>query len=187
MTDPTERHRRHAADFSRIVAGVSDWDAPTPVKEWRARDVVGHLTEWLPGLLSRCGVDLPAGPSAADDPVAAWAHHAAAVQALLEDPERSARPIDAGPGGAGPVGEVVDRLYTDDVYLHAWDLARASGQADGHDPVTDQRIHDGMQGIADVIRDSGQFGEQQPVPDDATGTERLMAFLGRDPRWSPPS
>jgi len=184
MTDAAERHRTRAVDFGRIVAGIHDWDAPTPVAEWRARDVVGHLVDWLSGLLSHGGIHPPPGPSAADDPAAAWTHHAAAVQALLDDPERSAQPFDAGPGGTGPVGEVIDRLYTNDVYFHAWDLARASGQDDGHDAEADAATYAEMLGIEDLIRGSGQFGDQQPVPDHATGTERLMAFLGRDPRWS---
>ena len=39
-----ERYRQIAAAFSEAVAGVQDWDAATPVEEWRARDVVGHQT-----------------------------------------------------------------------------------------------------------------------------------------------
>ena len=38
-----------------------------------------------------------------------------------------------------------------------------------------------------MIQGSGQFGEQQPVPDDATTQERFFAFIGRDPRWTPPT
>ena len=38
-----------------------------------------------------------------------------------------------------------------------------------------------------MIRASGQFGQQQPVPDDASVQERFLAFIGRDPRWAPPA
>ena len=38
-TTPAERHRVAAATFGDRVRGVSDWDAPTPVEEWRALGV----------------------------------------------------------------------------------------------------------------------------------------------------
>ena len=67
-----ERYRQTAAMFSRTVDGVSDWDAPTPVAEWRARDVVGHLTTWLPGLVSGgSSVTFEPIPDAGSDPTAA--------------------------------------------------------------------------------------------------------------------
>ena len=45
-----EKHRIIAEGFTQRVLHVSDWDAPTPVKEWRARDVVGHLL-WIRDVL----------------------------------------------------------------------------------------------------------------------------------------
>ncbi|NHB84556.1 hypothetical protein G7085_07850 [Tessaracoccus sp. HDW20] len=45
------RHAELAARFAAIAEGVTDWDALTPVPEWRARDVVTHLVTWLPGFL----------------------------------------------------------------------------------------------------------------------------------------
>ena len=52
-------HDRIAARFTEVVDAVTDWDAPTPVPEWRARDVVGHLTTWLPGYLAGLGTPPP--------------------------------------------------------------------------------------------------------------------------------
>ncbi len=81
--DPAEEHRVVAGGFTERVRGVpaNGWDAPAPVPDWRARDVVRHLVEWFPAFL-RGGSDtvLPPGPSVDHDPVAAWAHHVAAVQ-----------------------------------------------------------------------------------------------------------
>ena len=38
-----------------------------------ARDVVGHLVEWVPGFLSHfAGISVADLPTATDDPVAAW-------------------------------------------------------------------------------------------------------------------
>ena len=79
----SERHRVAAQRFTEIVGQASDWDAPTSVAAWRARDVVGHLTSWLPGMLAGT-VELP--PAASDEhPADAWRAQTDAVQALLDD------------------------------------------------------------------------------------------------------
>ena len=69
---PAERHRQVAGLFTERVCGTRSWDAPSPVAGWAARDVVRHLTEWLPGFLaSAAGIELPRGPSVDENPVAA--------------------------------------------------------------------------------------------------------------------
>ena len=68
--------------------------------------------------------------------------------------------------------------------MHTWDLARASGQDDTLDEAECAEVLAGMQQMAPVIRASGQFGDQQPVADDASAQEKLIAFIGRDPHWS---
>ncbi|WP_277882470.1 hypothetical protein [Streptomyces xinghaiensis] len=35
-------------------------------------------------------------------------------------------------------------------------------------------------------RQYGAFGEPAPAPDGASEFERLLALIGRDPRWTPP-
>lgn len=186
-----ERADRYAAaadGFAARVAAVTDWDAPTPVAEWRARDVVGHLVGWLPGMLGGgSDVAFEPVPPADDDPVGAWAAFDAQVRAILDDPVRSALPHRNPHTGEQPVGAVVDGFFTPDVVFHTWDLARSNGLDDRLDPAFVHDAFTGMTSLAELIRSSGQFGEQQPEPADATEQERLMAFLGRDPRWTPPT
>ena len=91
-----DEHRQVAGTFSERVVGAADWDAPAPVDGWLARDVVRHLVTWFPGFLaSSSDVRLPAGPSVDDDPVGAWQSHAAAVQAVLDDPASAGKPAGA--------------------------------------------------------------------------------------------
>lgn len=89
--------------------------------------------------------------------------------------------------GENPVPVLIDRIFTGDVFFHTWDLARSSGQDDTLDADLVHEALLGMRAAEDVLRPSGQFGEQQPVPAGATEQEELFAFLGRDPRWSPPA
>jgi len=169
--------------FGAVVARVTDWDAPTPVADWRARDVVHHLTTWLPGFLAGCGVDLPAGVR--EDPVGSWKTQDAAVRELIA--ERGQDRIDHPMAGGGTLTEVLERIYVPDVFMHTWDLARASGQDDRLDPRRCTDMVQGMRSMEEMLRGSGQFGVQQPVPDDADPTDQLVAFIGRDPRWRPPA
>ena len=68
---PAEEHRWVSGEFTRRVEGVrpEGWDAPSPVREWKSRDVVRHLIEWSAAFLKNgAAVDLTSGPSVDDDP-----------------------------------------------------------------------------------------------------------------------
>jgi uncharacterized protein (TIGR03086 family) len=183
--EEAERHRRVAAAFTNRVRGTHDWDAPTPVAGWRARDVVDHLVTWFPGFLAAGEMTLPAGPSAADDPVAAWEHHAAAVQALV-DGDGAEEDFTHPHVGTMPLAHAVDRFYTSDVFMHTWDLARSTGQEDRLDPEECAALLEGMAPMEQVLRESGQYGPPVDVPEDAPVQDRLIGFIGRDPAWPPP-
>lgn len=182
---PAARHRVVAGELSRLVAGTRDWSAPAPVEGWTARDVVGHLVEWFPHFLSSGGVVLPDGPSVADDPVTAWQHHTDAVQALLE--QRGEEPFTHPHAGSHRLADAVDRFYSSDVFMHSWDLARASGQDARLDEDFAAGLLGGMTAMEDALRSSGHYGPAVPVAADAPVVDRLMGFIGRDPSWRPGS
>ena len=181
---PADRHRTTAADFTRLIEGTADWSAQTPVPEWRAGDVVDHLTSWLPGLMATCGIELPA---ATGDRAADFSAQTEAVQALLDDPEAAAAPVTIGSMGAQPLSVVIDNFYTTDVFLHGWDLARATGQEIELDTDSANSMHAGMSALGPALQASGQFGPSVPVPADDTPQRRLLGLIGRDPDWQPAS
>lgn len=147
-----------------------------------ARDVVGHLVEWLPGFLrAGAGIDLPKGPPVAEDPVAAWQVHTDAVQALLDDPSSADRMLSNPHIGELPVATAISQFYTSDVFLHTWDLARATGQDERLDPQRCAVMLEGMLPMDEVLRSSGHYGARVEVPADADAQTRLLAFIGRDP------
>ena len=183
---PAERHRQVAGLFTERVLRTREWAAPTPVPGWAARDVVRHLTEWFPALLAAgTGTDLARGPAVDDDPVGAWNVHQHAVQALLDDPATASRMFSHLQVGELPVDRAVDQFYTTDVFMHTWDLARATGQDDRLDPDFCAELLAGMEPMEDVMRSSGHFGERVPVPVGADPQARMLGFIGRDPEWKP--
>jgi uncharacterized protein (TIGR03086 family) len=181
---PAERHRAVSAGFGEHVGAVTDWDAPTPVDGWVARDVVAHLVDWFTGFLRSGGVDLPAGPAVADDPDAAWRWHCQGVQALL-DSAKADIPFIHPMAGTHRLADAVDRFYTADVFMHTWDLATAVGRAPNLDPEFAAKLVDGMASMDDVLRASGQYGPAVAVAAEADAVTRLAGFIGRDPAWSP--
>jgi len=69
------------------------------------------------------------------------------------------------------------------VFMHTWDLARATGQDDRLDPDFCAELLGGMEQMEQVIRSSGQYGPRVEVPPDADTQTRLLGFIGRDPFW----
>ena len=176
-----QRHRDTAAHFTLLVDGATDWDAPVPVEGWVARDVVGHLTAWLPEFLRGAGVEMAPVPA---DPVEAWHDHVAQVQTILDHPATPGRVLRNPHTGEMPLATAIDRIYTTDVFMHTWDLARATGQDDTLDPQACAELLAGMTPIEQMLRDSGQYGPRVAVPADADPQTQLISFLGRDPYWT---
>jgi uncharacterized protein (TIGR03086 family) len=184
MAGAADEHRRVAGAFTATVAGTSPtaWDNPAPPEGWVARDVVRHLVEWFPAFLQgAAGITLPAGPSVDDDPVGAWRNQTDAVQALLDDPAAAEREHDLPHIGTMSLGQAVDMIYTSDVFLHRWDLARATGQDETLDPDKCASMLEGMLPMDEALRQSGQYGPRVDVPADADAQTRLLAFTGRTP------
>ncbi|HEY3682976.1 MAG TPA: TIGR03086 family metal-binding protein [Streptosporangiaceae bacterium] len=184
---PAQRHREIAGVFTDRVHGTESWNVPAPVDGWAARDVVRHLTEWFHAFLaSGAGIELARGPSVDDDPVAAWRVHRDAVQAVLDDPETAHRELTNPHIGSLPLATAIDQFYTSDVFMHTWDLARATAQDDRLDPAFCAQLLAGMEGIEDIIRTSGQYGPRVEVPPESDPQTRLLGFIGRNPTWPTP-
>ena len=182
---PAERHREIGRAFTGRVRGTRSWDVPSPVAEWTARDVVRHLTEWFPSFLAAgSGIQLPAGPSVDDDPVGAWQAQCNGVQALLDDPATAGLVLSNPHIGEVPLDRAIDQFYTADVFMHTWDLARATGQDDRLDSGFCAALLAGMEPIEQVMRSSGQYGARVPVKDDADAQTKMLGFIGRDPDWT---
>ena len=182
--NPAEEHRSIAGTFTDRVRGVpaDGWDRPAPCEGWVARDVVAHLVEWFPGFLrAGTGIELPEGPPVSTDPVAAWQTHTDAVQAVLDDPSCADRKLSNPHLDELPLDTAISQFYTADVFLHTWDLSRATGQDEHLDPVRCAAMLAGMLPMDEILRSSGHYGPRVDVPEDSDAQTRLLAFIGRNP------
>ncbi|MFI8087746.1 TIGR03086 family metal-binding protein [Streptomyces sp. NPDC086080] len=88
-------------------------------------------------------------------------------------------------GGLDLPGEVAGAVAVDELVVHGWDLARATGQPYAPDPAALEVSHAFLQVAADEAeRGDGIFGPVVPVPQDAPLLNRTIGLSGRDPGWS---
>src|SRR5215471_8196759 len=168
MSETADRYRRVAGRFTERVNEVPDdaWDSPAPCERWVARDVVGHLVEWVPAfIVAGGGPTLPAGPSVDDDPAGAWATLNTALQSILDDPTASARQISHPQAGTHRLDDAIDTFVLGDVVVHTWDLARATGLDETLDAAMVHEMLVGMEPLDDMLRASGQYGPRVKVAD----------------------
>ena len=183
MSEAAERYRRAAAGFTRRVDAVTgtEWDRPSPCAGWVARDIVAHLTEWVPAFFRDAGGPPLPGPDEGVAPAQAWHDLDSALQAALDDPGMAAQVVRHPRAGEHRFDDAVGQFVLGDVLIHTWDLARAAGLDETLDP---ELVHDmlvGIEPLDSVLRSSGQYGPRVEAPPDADEQTMLIAFTGRKP------
>lgn len=194
MSTIAERYRAHADAFESRVAAVrpEQWENPSPCAEWTARDVVRHIVDMHGVMLRPLDRSLSAAPSVDEDPLAAFRAARADIEAVLADPALAGYE-SATPTGPLTAEEHIDQVISDDMVLHGWDLARATGQDDTMDPADVARLWAMTSAIPpellEKFRTPGAFGPgitvygpEVKVAEDAPLQDRLLGMIGRDPR-----
>ena len=184
MSEIADRYRRVADGFTRRANAVpaGAWDNPAPCDGWIARDIIGHLVGWIPPFLhDGAGVELPAGPSISIDPARAWSTMNDAIQALLDDPQQASGAFSHPQAGEHRLDDAIGMFILGDVLIHTWDLARATGLDENLEATEVAGMFEGMQGIDEMLRQSGHYGPKVEIDDGADLQSRLIAFVGRRP------
>ena len=90
-------------------------------------------------------------------------------------------------GGDSP-SSVVGLVAADELVVHGWDVARATGQPYDPEPAVLDAARSFLAMFASPDAPAGPevaFGPSQLVPDDAPPLHRVVALAGRDPGWAP--
>ncbi len=186
MANITEFHRRALEDTRSVVAGIDrvQWADASPCDGWDVRALLNHVVSgnlWAAELgsgrtIEEVGNRLD-GDVLGDDALAAYDASANAAAATFEAPGALDAPCAVS---YGPVpGSVYAGHRFIDVLIHGWDLATATGQDATLDPELVDAAYRLLQDQADMVRASGMFGEDVPVPVGVGPQTQLLAFIGR--------
>jgi len=186
-----EAFERAIASTAGVVKGVhtEQMSAPTPCTEWDVQALLNHVlgTLWLSeGLLgdrtprhALVPGGLPASDLRGDDATAAYAEASAAALAAASAGDALVR-THTTPLGEMP-GPALAGFTTLDIFVHGWDLARATGQSTDLDAgLAAHVLAFAQQTITDDTR-VPRIGPAVPVAADAPAIDRLVGFLGRQP------
>jgi uncharacterized protein (TIGR03086 family) len=189
VDDLVELHGRCGRRFAALVTGVGagQWHDDTPCSEWDVRRLVHHLLYeqvWVPPIFAGLTID-QVGDRFEGDLLGADASRWPGIVASSIDDAHAAV---AEPGaqeqtvhlsfGDVPGQEYVMQL-TADLAIHAWDLARATGQDSALDPDVVALLLPWTEANAAQLTGSGMFGQRLDVGPGAADDVRLLALLGR--------
>jgi uncharacterized protein (TIGR03086 family) len=172
----------HAGD---VIGGVrpDQLNDPTPCTKWDVRTLIGHSLGVVMNMgRGARGEELLANLDASilvDDIGAQFQAEAAATLAAWR-----ARGFDGEVNvGAGPMPvQAAISINLLDTATHSWDIARATGQReDLPDDVAAMVLGVCQSFVTDEIRGFAGFDPAVAMDDNATPTQKMVAFLGRMP------
>lgn len=195
-----------AARMARLAEGVGDerLGDPTPCPEYAVQELLAHVAGLSAAFRDAARKDFgpatgtPPGdmlPVLSDD----WRTE---LPKVLEELAAAWREPGAWEGNtqAGGVempAEVMGMVALNELVIHGWDLARATGQA--YEPsAEDLAVSEALltpeetapeEGASEEDAAAGEsvFGPVVPVPDDAPLLDRVVGLSGRHPDWRPPA
>jgi uncharacterized protein (TIGR03086 family) len=190
-TPPLDLHPL-ARQLKSLMYGVADETlaAPTPCAQWTVGDLLDHLMA-LSVAFTRAarGPDRAADGDPPPEPSAARLHPQwrsrlpGQLNGLADawaDPEAW-----TGTATVGGVTLPADRMGlfgANELTMHGWDLARATGQ----DFAADPRLLETLVGFLSQLPAAGTpglFGPVVPIDDEEALLDRAVALTGRDPAW----
>jgi uncharacterized protein (TIGR03086 family) len=178
-----------------LVTGVRDEQltAPTPCAETSLGDLLDHvdgLSLAFTATATKTPVEGGPGPSADASRLGPdWRSRIPQRLATLAAAwhEETAWEGMTQAGGLDLPAHVAGVVALDEVVVHGWDIARASGQTFGCEPSLLEAVYGFVRAAVDHHAQGtpGLFGRPVPVPDDAPFLDRVIGLTGRDPAWRP--
>lgn len=174
-----------ATELARLLAGVADdrLDAPTPCADWTLRDLLLHVDGFTVALSANARKEPPRrqpalGPDWRDTLPGQLAQLAAAWR------EESAWQGRVSAGGIEMSAEDSALVALEELVVHGWDVARATGQQLRVDDASLAGVERFLEVFgAQIESGQGPYGPAVPVPPTAPTLDRLVGRTGRDPAW----
>jgi uncharacterized protein (TIGR03086 family) len=177
-----------AEEMSALIAAVPDemLGRPTPCPAYRLGDLIDHVGGLALAFTAAAAKDrgpltgsAPSGDAArlTEDWRTRIPRNLSAMAAAWRDPAAWTGMTQAG-GGDLP-GEVAGLAGVDELVVHAWDIARASGQELTSDPAAVEAAHGFLTAAG------GPFGPVVAVAAERPLLDQVIGLAGRDPDWTP--
>jgi len=175
-----------ASTAAKVLAGVTpaQYGDPTPCDDFTVRQLMDHLV----GATRRLAVVGRGGDAESVDPSSpleewnlAFSEAVSDVEEAWGDPARLGQtvvlPFAELPGAAAVA------LYTNEVTVHSWDLAGATGQSVDWDPAV---LAVSLSAMKQMLPPGARpeeipFADEVAVPGDAPAIDQLVAWSGRRP------
>jgi len=201
--DPRAVFARAVALATAVIGrvGPQQLDNPTPCDDFDVRGLLGHLVTVLRRVAALGRGDDPFAPHVlaaveGDRYYRTWLAAAHDVEVAWTDDAVLTRTMRLPWAELSGAAMLVS--YVNEVTVHSWDLATATGQRPAWDPQVLSLAFDGIRfmpgqnrsalfeglraGMPDEISDfADPFADAVPVPDDAPLIDRLVAWNGRRP------
>ncbi|MFC4608681.1 TIGR03086 family metal-binding protein [Streptomyces maoxianensis] len=183
-----------ARAVAQLLAAIGDEQLayPTPCPKYSVRELLGHLVGLSTAFRDAARKDL--GPSTSTDP--------GSVLPVLDDDWRAVLPRrlnelaeawqkpgawdgDTQAGGVTFPAAIAGRVALNELVIHGWDLARATGQEYTPGEASLRVSYELLKPAGDDSSRDGMFGPVVEVPEDAPLMDRVVGFSGRRPDWQP--
>jgi uncharacterized protein (TIGR03086 family) len=181
-----------ADEVARVVSGIRDDQLgnPTPCDGTSVAGMLDHLVGLTYAF--RCSAEkrpIPGqAPASPDALVADWRTRLPQQLSAMADAWRAPAAWEgtASAGGVEMPAPAMAAVALDELVVHGWDLAVATGQPYS---VSDADAA-ACTSFAGAVGESpeeraGLYGPRVPVPPDASAFDRLLGLTGRHPGWRP--
>ena len=183
-----------------IIRGVRDdrLGAPTPCSNTTVGELLDHIDSLCAAFAAAANKSFREDGGRAPVPDASrlgtdWRQR---LSARLDELAQAWQPATAWTGMTQAGGnelpaEIAGSAALDEVIVHGWDLAVATGQPfPSDDPALAEALQTSYAWVRSVVEQSphaspGLFGPPVPVPDDAPLLDQLLGLTGRHPSWRP--
>jgi uncharacterized protein (TIGR03086 family) len=150
--------------------------SPTPCADFDVAALVNHLIGWARSFAARFS-----GASEADAPN----EYQAGTNPAGEFEEAAQTIIEAYRSDAEPTKQLPAGFFVMEFLTHGWDLAVAIGRrAKYSDAVADLGLETAREMLKPEYRGSAFLPEVEVAPT-SEPVDRMVAFMGRNPGWSP--
>ena len=186
-----------AERMTTLLRGVSDeqLDGPTPCPAYSVGDLVDHIGGLALGFTRAATKNFPpegiARPSGqASRLPAGWREEFADRLATMAEVWRAPDAWEGmtQAGGVDLPGHVAGLVAIDELVVHGWDVAVATGQPYEADTPSIQAALGFVEPVSHpeaAAQREGVFGPVVPVSEEAPSLDRLLGLAGRDPAWTP--